>query len=135
MSTRHIWKRDTRPLLYRRLVEKFGAYSSWENASFPSHALREEYENFIESFALVVGAKSATAVKHQIAYATNGNSAGGPNVAINLMNNISAAVEAGFIRWCDVPSVRLVRDEPLYGKQPRENVYTQDIIGDTVGMA
>jgi len=42
MSTRHIWQRDTRPLLYRRLVEKFGAYSSWENASVPSHALREE---------------------------------------------------------------------------------------------
>ena len=64
-----IWTGDVRRVLYRRLVEQFGALDKWKGTSSPGGGHDEKFSQFCEDFARVVGAKSGDAVKHRIRFA------------------------------------------------------------------
>jgi hypothetical protein len=64
-----IWIPAARPLLYEELLRLFRPHARWENQAYPSKAEKQKFDEFCETFAKMIGAKSGAAVKHQIAYA------------------------------------------------------------------
>jgi hypothetical protein len=93
-----IWTEAAYELLYEQLVRRFGPYKTWLGQR---PANRDEFEQFCATFAEVVGAKSAEAVKMQIRFAVGID---GPNEhrwrqgqARTAILNMAAAFHAGFI--------------------------------------
>jgi hypothetical protein len=103
-----IWTGDVRRVLYRRLVEQFGPFDKWERASSPGGGNDENFNQFCEDFARVVGAKSGEAVKHQIRFAMpesgSGSSYAGGHAQTAILNK-AAALEAGFIENKHLPKI------------------------------
>jgi hypothetical protein len=64
-----IWTATVRRALFELLKKKFGTYSEWEKVVTPGRNLDDQYHNFCEAFAKVVGAKSGGAVQQQIRFA------------------------------------------------------------------
>ncbi len=104
-----IWTGDVRRVLYRRLVERFGAFDNWVGTSSPGPGHDENFNQFCDDFARVVGAKSGDAVKHQIRFAMP-ESAGGSvwqeGHARTAILNKAAALESGFIENRHLPNLR-----------------------------
>jgi hypothetical protein len=111
MTTKIIWTRAARDLLFETLVAKFGPHSTWEKATSPGKGQDAAFEDFCQQFADVVGASSGEAVKHQIAWGTP-TPVGGkehnwsdPGRAANAIRNLAAALDAEFIRSKDLPKL------------------------------
>jgi hypothetical protein len=96
-----IWTPVGRKHLYERLIVLFGAVTEWESPSAPApgRGINNSFDEFCESFARIVGAKSGDAVKVQIRFAIHVHTGGywmnGQSQAAIL--NKAAALEAGFI--------------------------------------
>jgi hypothetical protein len=94
-----IWTQEVRRVLYKSLVDKFGPIGDWEleQAPFSAGSLRaKEFDNFLDSFATVVGAKSGLAVLNQICWALHKGDVPRGQVKI-CYENTEAARWAGFI--------------------------------------
>lgn len=105
-----IWTGDVRRVLYKRLVQKFGPSDSWKKSNSPGGRLDKEFEKFCEVFASAVGAKSASAVKHQIRFALPESARGstwGRHAQTAILNK-AAALEMGFIRDGQLPDLLAV---------------------------
>ena len=105
-----IWTGTTRRHLYCELVRQFGAYKTWQKRHSPGKGRDREFDHFCEAFADTIGASSADAVKHQIAFALpiseNGGARwNGGGLAQNAILNIAAAYEVGFITSADFPTL------------------------------
>jgi hypothetical protein len=105
-----IWTGDVRRVLYKRLVQLFGPSEGWKKNSSPGGKLDEEFDRFCEVFAQAVGAKSATAVKHQIRFALpeKGDGSTWGRQAQTAILNKAAALEMGFIRDGQLPDLLAV---------------------------
>jgi hypothetical protein len=106
-----IWTMEIRLVLYRRLVEQFGAIDKWKETSSPGGDRNKEFDQFCEDFARVVGAKSGDAVKHQIRFAMPESVRGsgsiwknGGHAPVAILNK-AAALEAGFIEGKHLPDL------------------------------
>jgi hypothetical protein len=102
-----IWTGDVRRVLYKRLVQLFGASDKWEKTGSPGRGLDKKYEEFCDVFAHAVGAKSADAVMHQIRFAMPETERGSSwkRQAQTAILNKAAALEAGFIRDGQLPDI------------------------------
>ena len=105
-----IWTGDIRRVLYKRLVEEFGPYDTWEKSGSPGRGVDKEFERFCEVFAKAIGAKSGKAVQHQIRFAmpetANGSNWG--RQAQTAILNKAAALEGGFIEDKHLPNLHAV---------------------------
>src|SRR5947209_4004395 len=102
-----IWGGEIRRVLYRRLVAQFGPYATWTKSSSPGREHDASFEEFCETFARAVGAKSGKAVQHQIRFAmpeTSKGSTWGRQTQTAILNK-AAALEAGFIEDKHLPDV------------------------------
>lgn len=104
----YIWSSNARQLLFSRLTKLFGAASEWEYTHAPGRGLDEQFEEFCEAFATVVGAKSADAVKMQIRFAMPemGTGSERDRHAQTAILNKAYAMEAGFIEDRDLPRLK-----------------------------
>jgi len=73
-----IWTAQARDFLFSALVTEFGPYESWETkirpvAGGPDMEENIRYEEFLEAFSTIIGAKSGAAVDNQIRYAVMPN--------------------------------------------------------------
>jgi hypothetical protein len=103
-----IWTGSVRRVLFELIVKKFGPYSTWEKAVMPGRNLDDDYKNFCDLFAQVVGAKSGMAVQQQIRFAiqlANSGSATWKAQAQNAIMCKAAALEMGFISSADLPEL------------------------------
>jgi len=109
-----IWTEVRRRVLYSNLVRKFGPCSSWEKATSPGKGRDQEYQRFLAEFAKHVGAKSAEAVAHQIAFSKpiRGIARWEQSQAITAVLNLAAAFNAGFITQADIPDLIATRPKP-----------------------
>jgi hypothetical protein len=103
-----IWNQRVRSFLYEQLVKHCGPLHTWETTSRPGYGRDPAFEAICAAVAKSVRAKSVKAVKHQIAFAlpVKGKAywANGGHSA-NAVLNLAAALDAGFIRWSDVPAL------------------------------
>jgi hypothetical protein len=107
MSKREIWTPSARHLLYERLVALFGPYDEWEKSSSPGRGLDDDFMEFCDHFAQVVGADTGGAVKMQIRFAMpekNGSSWDQSHARSAILNK-AAALEAGFIGHGHLPEL------------------------------
>jgi hypothetical protein len=125
---RHIWTFATRLTLFQQLVKRFGPYSEWERATLPGHGMNVDYDAFCADFARAVGARSADAVKHQIAFAMPIPEGSvhfqSPAQAMTTMLCMAAAYEAAFITHANFPELLLgrhVRQAATIVEQPEED--------------
>jgi len=97
-----IWLRTgARQLMYEELVRQFGYGGDWEVPWVrPGNGRDKDYEKFLQSMAIVTGANSADAVKHQIAFGSpvRGKSEWSPSHTMSAVTNLAAALEAGSVR-------------------------------------
>lgn len=102
-----IWTGDVRRVLYKRLVQLFGAWDKWEKRGSPGRGLDTDFEKFCDIFAQVVGARSGDAVKHQIHFAIPETESGSTwkNHAQTAILNKAIALECGFIRDQHLPDI------------------------------
>jgi hypothetical protein len=117
MNRKKIWTLEVRQLLYRRLVEQFGPYNTWEQATLPGRGLNEDYREFCTSFAVTVGASSGQAVQLQIAYALTISPQQAAylrevNIGTTLLNK-ATAYEEGFITEADLIAFARIISNPL----------------------
>jgi hypothetical protein len=105
-----IWTRAARDLLFETVVAKFGPYSTWKKAGSPGGGQDSAFDDFCQTFASTIGANSADAVKHQIAWGTPTPFGGvhdwtnQGHAAVAILN-LAAALDAGFIRSKDLPKL------------------------------
>lgn len=101
-----------RPILYRRLCDKFGPYNKWEQAGYPK-GKKEEFEKFISEIAsaftiLTEKEVTAQAVAMQIAWATTKQvEIKRKSHTYNYILNVAAAYESGFLQHKDFPDCLL----------------------------
>jgi hypothetical protein len=111
MPLPHIWTGDVRRVLYKRLVEEFGAFEKWEKKNSPGRGLDQQFREFCDAFAKAIGAKSGDAVQHQIRFAMpeseNGSTWEGGHAQTAIMNK-AAALEMGFIQDKHLPDLKAV---------------------------
>jgi hypothetical protein len=102
-----IWTKEARELLFSQLVDRFGPHASWEKHHSPGHGREGEFDTFCSAMAELVGAKSADAVKHQIAWGSpvTGRSRWNQSHACNAILNLAAALQFGFIKYSDLPTL------------------------------
>jgi hypothetical protein len=105
-----IWTGDVRRVLYKRLVQLFGPYANWKKTNSPGGQLDGKFDQFCRAYALAVGARSSSAVKHQIRFAMPESSAGSTwgRQAQTAILNKAAALEAGFIDDKHLPNLRAI---------------------------
>ncbi|MGA2057961.1 MAG: hypothetical protein ABSG88_21980 [Bradyrhizobium sp.] len=106
-----IWTGDVRRVLYTRLVRRFGPSDKWKKTSSPGGGRDQDFKDFCEAFAKVVGAKSGNAVKHQIRFAITETEHGsnlGRHSQTAILNK-AAALEMGFINDSQLPNLLAVR--------------------------
>jgi hypothetical protein len=105
-----IWSGDVRRVLYRRLVALFGPLSCWQKTHSPGGTNDAAFDEFCEVFAKAVGAKSGSAVKHQIRFPTPESEHGSTwdRHAQTAILNKAAALEAGFINDGQLPNLLAV---------------------------
>jgi hypothetical protein len=105
-----IWTGEVRRLLFGLIVKKFGSYSEWEKTALPGRGLDDEFKEFCETFARTVGAKSGSAVQHQICFALpepeNGKGSRWREHAQVAIMCKAAALEMGFISSKHLPELR-----------------------------
>jgi hypothetical protein len=117
-----IWTGEVRRVLYKRLVERFGPYDTWKRKSSPGPEHEDAYEQFCDAFARAVGAKSASAVRHQIRFAmpeTERGSTWGRHAQTAILNK-AAALEAGFIEDKHLPNLLAIGRGSRTEKKIRE---------------
>lgn len=100
-----VWTGDVRRVLYKRLVQQFGPSEKWKKTSSPGRGLDQEFERFCEAFAIVVGAESAAAVKHQIRFAMPETKSNWGRQVQTAVLNKAAALEMGFIKDGQLPNL------------------------------
>ena len=104
MPREALWTSEARATLYQCLVRHFGPLNSWEGMR-PGRGLNDTYDEFLKSFAIALGAKSAEAVRQQINFTNprqpHGN-LGRQHVATMLLN-LAAAYHADFIKQSGFP--------------------------------
>jgi hypothetical protein len=127
MSNRIKWTAAARQLLYEQLVSRFGPHGEWEARERPGRGHDESYEQFCNSFAQLIGAESARAVKHQISFAIPIQRGGirrwKQGHARSAILNLAAAFEAGFVGANAFPALvaSAASDGPvLVGGHPAE---------------
>lgn len=105
------WTQKMRDILYSRLVEKFGQYSTWEKATNPGDA--KLYDEFLSEIAEGLGKITGQtftkeAVANQIAWGISKQQEI-KNVGHNrnFIMNRAAALESGFITSKDLPKASL----------------------------
>ncbi len=103
-----IWTYDTLKSMYSCIVAEFGPRAEWEKQTSPGHGLDNKLEEFCVAFAQKVGAESPDAVKAQMRWPLNRVSFNGQKLdttgyAMQMMKNLVAAYDAGFITSTDVP--------------------------------
>jgi hypothetical protein len=112
MPRETIWTEEVRRALYQLLVKHFGPYSSWENVRSPGGGQDKAFEQFLNAFAFVAGAKSADAVLHQILFALpqseSGKGSTWTSQASTAILNIAFAYEAEFIENRHLPHLLAV---------------------------
>ncbi len=108
------WDQNIRRILYCELVEEFGPKRNWKNLNNTEN--KEEYKNFLKKFAkkackLTTNEKppSPGAIKNQIAW---GSSMSQKSIkhyghTYNFILNRAAALEMGFIKSNELPSIAL----------------------------
>jgi hypothetical protein len=110
------WTPAARQLLFERVVEEFGPHYEWPSPSKPARNA-DKWCDFLEAFAVVVGADSADAVLMQVKWGmpvdthegTHEWFGGRAQTAILCQ---AAALDAGFIRHApDLLAVRSDRDK------------------------
>ena len=89
--------------MYRRIVENFGPHDTWDLRDYPNDESKESFDEFCKNAAGMIGAKSADAVKNQIAWATTTQDEVGESHMETWYRNKVAAKEAGFITNKDMP--------------------------------
>ena len=107
MKKKKVWDEAARKLLFETLVARFGPLRAWQKKSTPGNGRDREYRAFLTAFAEVVGANSADAVAHQIAFARPiaKRSRYVSSQAYTAILSMAAALNAGFIDFQDVPSL------------------------------
>jgi hypothetical protein len=82
----------------------------WENSSSPGRGLDGAFEEFCSAFAIVVGAESGKAVKHQIRFAMPESEQGAvmKHQVGTSIGNKAAALEEGFISDRHLPHLLAV---------------------------
>lgn len=123
MKIKRIWTSTARKLLFEELVERFGPHSEWEKATAPGRGMDQEFEKFCELMAELVGANSADAVKHQIAFGSPVTGVAvwnGPGFVQSAILNLAASFEAGFIVNSELPD--LIAKRPKHKRTHRLRV-------------
>jgi len=115
--TKRIWTPAARQLLFERIVEQFGPYEEWPSQTTPGRN-QDQWRNFLEAFAVVVGAKGGDAVLMQVKFGQPVNntaesaghhwSTGHAETAIFCQ---AAALDAGHIRHAPDLSATMRRDK------------------------
>ena len=100
-----MWSAAARELLYCELVRQFGPLDEWTTSNRPGRGLDKKFVAFCAAFAALVGAKSANAVQHQIAFAVMTTVPESRSLIANLMLNKAAAYHAGFISFGRFPGL------------------------------
>jgi hypothetical protein len=105
-----IWTGEIRRVLYSRLIQLFGSYSTWQKTSSPGGDQDAAFDEFCSAYAAAVGAKSGDAVKHQIRFALPESEHGSTweRHAQTAILNKAAALEAGFIEDKHLPNLLAV---------------------------
>jgi hypothetical protein len=96
-------------MLYKRLVDEFGALKKWEKKNSPGRGLDQRFREFCDAFAKEVGANSGEAVQHQIRFAMPESESGSTwegGQAQTAILNKAAALEMGFIQDKHLPDLR-----------------------------
>ena len=102
-----IWTTKTRTMLYERLVQLFGPYTSWKENGIESS---DDYKQFCAAFATAIGASPKHGVECQVRWAvTRQASTDSQGYTTNLWGNKIAAYEGGFIPRSYLPSETLVQ--------------------------
>lgn len=101
------WTRAARDRLFKRVVQKFGPFDTWETSNSPASARQKEFDKFCADFAKTVGAKSGKAVKMQIRFGspTTKRSEWKAGHVRNAILCLAAALEAGFIGNKHLPNL------------------------------
>ncbi len=103
-----IWTYDTLKFMYSCIVAEFRPRAEWEKQTSPGHGLDNKFEEFCVAFAQIVGAKLPNAVKAQMRWPLNRVSFNGQELDTTghvrqMMKNLVAAQDAGFITSTDLP--------------------------------
>jgi hypothetical protein len=100
-----IWTPAAHELLYTELKKRFGPRSEWDSHSRPGRGLDRQYDEFCEAVHKAVGANSAQAVQHQIAFTQpiSDKARWDPSHTRQAIQNLTWALETEFIRASDLP--------------------------------
>ncbi len=115
------WTHENRTLLYKKLLEKFGPYHTWENLS---KGIESEFNKYLielaNVFSTIIGKRiTPEAVFMQLAWATTSqDSVESTGYTSTYILNMAAAYEAGFLRSRDFPELLLCeREDPNKKKE------------------
>jgi hypothetical protein len=100
------WSLNLSIELYKKLVERFGSYETWENGR-PAGVSKEDYEQWLDDFAIYASFSSGsingkkakgTAVSMQIAFAITSQESVSRGHSKSLLFNKVAAYDQKFIK-------------------------------------
>jgi nucleoid-associated protein YgaU len=120
MKRMGIWTVAARTLLFEQLVARFGPHRDWQSYASPGRGFDDQFNKFLGTFAELVGATTAAAVKHQILFAlpVKGRARWQRGHARNAILNIAAAFNAGFISHSDLPAALTAEGEAHSARAP-----------------
>ncbi|MHA1233380.1 MAG: hypothetical protein ACTSPQ_22380 [Candidatus Helarchaeota archaeon] len=114
---KRIWTYEMRTILYKKLVEKFGPYHTWNNPNYPDGKRTEYFElidNLSKSFSVLMNKKiSSGALHQQIAWAlTDQKEINGDHTSVYILN-MATAYESGFLTSKSFPKCLLVERDNI----------------------